>query len=78
MSTDGPDSSMQDKYDSTNNMRGTYAQRDAERLTETEHLLRSSKNAERLQAALDLVKAETTLSQTIDELRQEVGLSDEE
>lgn len=42
-------------------------------LLETAHLLRSSKNAERLFAALERVKKEPLDSQTIDELRKEVG-----
>jgi antitoxin YefM len=42
-------------------------------LLETAHLLRSPKNAERLFAALDRVKKESAVSQTIGELRKEVG-----
>jgi antitoxin YefM len=40
---------------------------------ETAHLLRSPKNAERLLTTLDRVKKETGVSQTIDDLRNEVG-----
>ncbi len=40
---------------------------------ETAHLLRSPKNAKRLLAALDRVKKGSGVSQTIDELRIEVG-----
>jgi antitoxin YefM len=42
-------------------------------LLETAHLLRSPKNAERLFAALERVRKESVISQTIDELRKEVG-----
>jgi antitoxin YefM len=42
-------------------------------LLETAHLLRSPKNAERLFAALERVKKESVVSQTIGELRKEVG-----
>jgi antitoxin YefM len=43
-------------------------------ILETAHLLRSPRNAKRLLAALDRVKAETSGSpQTLDELRSEVG-----
>lgn len=42
-------------------------------LLETAHLLRSPKNAKRLLAALDRVKKGTGVSQTIDDLRNEVG-----
>ena len=42
-------------------------------LLETAHLLRSPKNAERLFAALARVRKESVVSQTIDELRKEVG-----
>ncbi len=42
-------------------------------LLETAHLLRSPKNAERLFAALERVRKESVASQTIDELRKEVG-----
>lgn len=41
---------------------------------ETAHLLRSPKNAKRLLAALDRVKKGTGVTQTIDDLRNEVGL----
>ncbi len=40
---------------------------------ETAHLLRSPKNAKRLLTALDRVKKGTGVSQTIDDLRNEVG-----
>ena len=40
---------------------------------ETAHLLRSPKNAERLLTTLDRVKKGTGVSQTIDDLRNEVG-----
>jgi antitoxin YefM len=40
---------------------------------ETAHLLRSPKNADRLLTALDRVKKGTGVSQTIDDLRNEVG-----
>ncbi|RWX46106.1 antitoxin YefM [Candidatus Electrothrix aarhusensis] len=43
-------------------------------MLETAHLLRSPKNAKRLLAALDRVKVRTSgSSQTLDELRSEVG-----
>lgn len=42
-------------------------------LLETAHLLRSPKNANRLFVALERVKKESVASQTIDELRNEVG-----
>ena len=42
-------------------------------ILETAHLLRSPKNAKRLLSALDKVKKQTGTSQTIDELRNEVG-----
>ena len=42
-------------------------------LLETAHLLRSPKNADRLFAALERVKKESVVSQTIGELRKEVG-----
>jgi antitoxin YefM len=44
-------------------------------LLETVYLLRSPKNAERLLRALERAKAGTTESQTVDELRQELGIS---
>ena len=47
-------------------------------LAETAHLLKTSKNAERLLTALNRAKAETVAPQTIEELRQEVGLDQEE
>jgi antitoxin YefM len=46
-------------------------------LAETADLLKSSKNAERLLTALDRAKAETVAHQTVEELRQEVGLDQE-
>mgnify|MGYP001232294489 FL=1 len=47
-------------------------------LAETVHLVRSSKNAERLLTALKRAQARTVPPQTLDELRQEVGLAQEE
>ncbi len=46
-------------------------------LTETAHLLRSPKNAERLLTALNRALAATEKPQTIEELRQDVGLPDD-
>lgn len=46
-------------------------------LLETAHLLRSSKNAERLLAALARATKQTIASQSLDELRREVGLGEE-
>jgi antitoxin YefM len=46
-------------------------------LTETAHLLRSPKNAERLLTALNRALAATEKPQTIEELRREVGLPDD-
>ncbi len=46
-------------------------------LTETAHLLRSPKNAERLLKALTRALAGTEKPQTLGELRQEVGLDEE-
>lgn len=43
-------------------------------LTETAHLLRSPRNAERLLKALERAKAETIAPQTVEELRRELGL----
>ena len=43
-------------------------------ILETAHLLRSPKNARRLLSALDKVKKQSGTPQTIDELRNEVGL----
>jgi antitoxin YefM len=43
-------------------------------LIETAHLLRSPRNAERLLTALDRIKDRNIKPQSIDELRQEVGL----
>jgi antitoxin YefM len=47
-------------------------------LLETVHLLRSPANAERLLTALERVRQATGSSQTIDELRYEVGLGETE
>ena len=47
-------------------------------LQETAHLLRSPKNAERLLEALAWAQAGGGIPQTIDELRSEVGLEQEE
>ncbi len=47
-------------------------------LVETAHLLRSSKNAERLFTALERAKARTVPPQTLHNLRQEIGLESEE
>lgn len=47
-------------------------------LVETAHLLRSSKNAERLLTALERAKTKRVTPQTIEEFRQEVGLGQEE
>ncbi len=46
-------------------------------LTETAHLLRSPQNARRLLTALNRALAGMGKPQTIEELRQETGLSDE-
>jgi len=43
-------------------------------ILETAHLLRSPTNAERLFSALEKVRKRAGTSQTIDELRDEVGL----
>ena len=43
-------------------------------ILETAHLLRSPANARRLLSALERVRKETGTPQTIDELRDEVGL----
>ena len=43
-------------------------------ILETAHLLRSPANADRLNSALERVRRQTETPQTIDELRQEVGL----
>ncbi len=42
-------------------------------ILETAHLLRSPNNAKRLHSALDRVRQESGIPQTIDELRNEVG-----
>lgn len=47
-------------------------------LLETVHLLRSPKNAERLLTALERAKARTLKPQSISELRQELGIGEEE
>jgi antitoxin YefM len=41
---------------------------------ETEHLLRSPKNAERLFKAIERAKAGAVKPQTVEELRKELGL----
>ncbi len=46
-------------------------------LTETAHLLRSPRNAERLLKALERAEAETVAPQTVEELRRELGLGPE-
>ncbi len=46
-------------------------------LTETAHLLRSPKNAERLLTALKRALEGTRKPESLEELRQEVGLPDE-
>jgi antitoxin YefM len=46
-------------------------------LTETAHLLRSPKNAQRLLAALNRALAGTERPLTVDELRRDMGLPDE-
>ena len=51
----------------------TYTQ--ARGLLETAHLLRSPENAERLSRALERARAETVEPQSVDQLRQEVGLA---
>jgi len=47
-------------------------------LIETAHLLRSPKNAERVLAALHRSEARTVEPQTMDELRQEIELDQEQ
>lgn len=47
-------------------------------LSETAHLLRSPKNAERLLAAMERSKARTVEPQSVEQLRREVGLEPEE
>lgn len=49
-----------------------------ESLLETTHLLRSPKNAARLLTALERAKARTLKPQNINELRQELGIDEEE
>lgn len=46
-------------------------------LTETVHLLRSPKNAQRLLTALNRALAGTGKQQTVEELRQDTGILDE-
>jgi antitoxin YefM len=46
-------------------------------LTETAHLLRSPKNAERLLKAMERAKNNTVKPQTVDELRRELGVEQE-
>jgi antitoxin YefM len=48
-----------------------------EGLMETAYLLRSPKNAERLLRALVRARQEDGISQTLDELRQEIGLDED-
>ncbi len=43
-------------------------------LLETAHLMRSPRNAQRLAAALERARAETVEPQSIDSLREEMGL----
>jgi len=43
-------------------------------ILETAHLLRSPNNAKRLLTSLDRVRKESGIPQTIDELRNEVGI----
>jgi antitoxin YefM len=45
-------------------------------MQETLHLLRSPRNAERLLSAMEQVQRRTTVSQSIDELRREVGIDE--
>lgn len=47
-------------------------------LLETAHLLRSPRNAERLLTALARVRSGSVEPQTVEELRAEVGLAEEE
>lgn len=49
-----------------------------ESLMETAHLLRSPKNAERLLAALARARSGEGVPQTVEELRAELGLLDDE
>ena len=46
-------------------------------LLETAHLLRSPKNARRLAAALERALGESPASETLDQLRQSLGLEEE-
>lgn len=57
---------------------GSVAMVDASELSsllETAHLLRSPKNAERLLAALERARAGTVEPQSVESLRQELGLA---
>lgn len=47
-------------------------------LLETAHLLRSSKNAERLLTALNRAKSKKLRARTVEELRREMGLAPKE
>lgn len=47
-------------------------------LTETAHLLRSPRNAERLLKALARAQRETVPPRTLEDLRQEIGVGEEE
>ena len=47
-------------------------------LLETSHLLRSPKNARRLAAALERTSGSTSAPETLAQLRQSLGLDDEE
>jgi len=47
-------------------------------LTETAHLLRSPKNAQRLLKALEQAKSGVGKPETVDELRRDLGLDSEE
>jgi antitoxin YefM len=47
-------------------------------LTETAHLLRSPKNAERLLKTLERAKSGMGKPETVDELRRDLGLESEE
>jgi len=49
-----------------------------ESLLETAHLLRSPKNAKRLQRAIERARAQDTQASSIDELRVELGLDSKE
>jgi len=47
-------------------------------IAETAHLLRSPKNADRLFKAMERAKSNTVKPQTVEELRRELGLEQEE